>query len=147
MLTACKTSIHKRKLLTTLAHAYDIGFDGCIARLSIFEAATQDVFGVHCPNYRRHSMKHMNGRCERPIKQTGNLPTDYFNVSLSLPALSELRNWQSFSHSISRQGRSQSFMRVGASKIQWMRCYLHVQHCLPLSTSMVHRSYNSLTSL
>ncbi len=80
------------KFLTTLAYTYNLGFDGYIARWCIFEGATQDVFGTHCPNYPRHSMKHMNGRYERSTKQTGNLPTDCFNVLLSLPGRSELRN-------------------------------------------------------
>src|SRR5216683_5712492 len=112
MLTACKTPIHE--FLTTLAHTYDVGSDGCIARWSIFEGATQDVSGMRCPNYRRHLMKHMNGRYEISTEQTGNLRTDYFNVLLSLPAHSELRNWRSSLPSISSQDQLQSSMRDGA---------------------------------
>src|SRR5216683_572487 len=145
MLTACKTPIHE--FLTTLAHTYDVGFDGCIARWSIFEGATQDVSGMRCRNYQRHSMKHMNGRYERSTKQTGTSPTDYFNVLPSLLGRSELKNWQSSWRSTLSQDQLQSSTKDGASKIPWMRYCLHVQHYLPLSMSMVRRSYNSLTFL
>jgi len=116
----------------TLAHTYDVGFDGFIARCCIFEAATQDVSGMHCPNYRRHSIKHMSERCERSIKQTRILPTDYFNSFLLLPARSELKNWQNSSHLISSQDRLRSSRKDGAWMILWMRCCLRVQHCLLL---------------
>src|SRR6266851_909288 len=131
MRTGCKTLMHK--FLTTPAQMYNVGSDGCIARSSIFEAATLDVFGMHYPNYRRHSIRHTNGPCERSPIQSGNLPIDSFNLSPSLPVLSELRNSQSSLHSISSPDRSQSSKRVCATQIHWTRYYLHVQHCLPLS--------------
>src|SRR6266853_383217 len=145
MLTECKSLI--LKFLMIIAHRYNVGSDGCIARWSIFEAAIQDVSGMPYPNYRRHSMRHTNGRYERSTKQTGSLLTDCFNVSLSPPGRSELKNWQNSSCSISIQDQLHFLMRDGAWMIPWMRCCLHVQHCLPLSMSTVRRSYNSLTSL
>src|SRR6266851_3433683 len=138
MLAGCKISI--LKFLMTLAHTCNLGSDGRIANWSIFEGATRDVSVVRCPNCRRHSTKHTNGRCEKSTKQTGNLRTDCFNVLPSLPAHSASMNWQSSSHSISSRDRSQSSTRDGASKTLWMPCYLHVQHYLPWSTSMARRS-------
>src|SRR6266851_6909847 len=110
-LTGCKTPI--LEFLTTHAHTYNVGFDGFFASCTTFEVATQDVFGMHCPNYRRHSTKHMNGRYERSTKQPGNLLTDYSNVLPLLPGRSKLRNWRSFSHSISSQDRLQSSEKNG----------------------------------
>src|SRR5260221_1477045 len=135
MLTGCKESVPK--FLTSVTHTHDIGSDGCIARWSTFGVATQDVSGMRCRNYQRRSMRHTSGHCERSTKQIGSLPTDCFNVSLWHPGRFALKNLRSSLHSILTQDRLQSSRRDGAWKIRWTRCFLHVPHCWPSSTSVV----------
>src|SRR5712691_13101236 len=142
MLTGCKPPI--ANLLKTLADTCDVGSGGCIARCSIFAVATQEVSGMLWPHYRRHSMRRMSVLCERSKRQTGSLRTDCFNLSLSLPALSVLKNWRSSSHSISTRGQPQDTMRDGVWKIQSMWYNPLAPVFLPSSISEVPKLYNFL---
>src|SRR5712691_480830 len=141
MLTGCKPPI--ANLSKTLADTCDVGSGGCIARCSIFAAATQEVSGMLWRNYRRHSMRRMSVLCERSKRQTGSLRTDCFNLSLSLPALSVSKNWRSSWHSISTRGQPQDSMRDGVWKIQSLWYSRLAPVFLPLSTSEVPKLSNS----
>jgi len=115
----CKPPI--ANLLRTLADTCNVGSGGCIARCTIFAAATQDVSGMLWPNYQRHSIRRISVLCGKLTTQTGNLPIDCFNLSLWLLALSVSKNWWSSLHSISTRGQPQGSMRDGIWRIQSMR--------------------------
>ena len=69
-----------------------VGSDGFIVRSSTFGSAFRDASDMLWMNYRRHSMRLTNALCGISIRQTGNLPTDYFNVSQWLSAHYVSRN-------------------------------------------------------
>jgi len=137
---ACKASAHL--FLTTLAHTSNVGFDGCIANSSTFRAATLQVSGMPWPNYRRHSMKRMPAYCAISIDRTGNLPTDFFNVSPWLSVRSVSGNSQISSHLISRHVQRRHFTKTCARTIHCTQFSPRAPACSPLSMSKVPQLYN-----
>ena len=113
MLTGCKASVSQ--FVTTLTHTCNIGFDGYIARLTTFAAASHGVSGLPCPHYRRRWTTPTNDRCERSRRQTGNSSTGSSSASQLLPARPVSKNSRSFSLLISRLGRFRNFMRERGS--------------------------------
>ena len=140
MLTGCKASVSQ--FVTTLTHTCNIGFDGYIARLTTFAAASHGVSGMPCPHYRRHWTIPTNDRCERSTRPTGSLPTVSSSAFQWLPVRSVSKNSRSFSHLISRLDGFRNFTKIGAWKILQTNCCLLAPACFPLSTSRDSQSYN-----
>ena len=145
--TECKQPV--LDLSVSLTQTRHVGSVGYIIRYSIFAAAIQEVSGMHWSSCQKLSTRHTNALCEdlKEPRQTQNLRADCFSASPSLPGRSMPRNWQSFSHLISRRDQFQNSARIGSWNIRWKQCCPLAPHWFPSSMLTIPRSYSSPTFL